>query len=364
MHTRLRVELGARSYWIHIAPGGLAKIGAAMTETFGAAKRTLVVTNEVVAPLYLDCVLGSLQEAGWEAHACVLPDGEQEKTVQRWGEVIDALMELRLARDEPLVALGGGVIGDLAGFAAATYRRGIPYVQVPTTLLAQVDSSVGGKTAVNHPLGKNMIGAFHQPQLVWMDPRTLRTLPARELRAGFAEVVKYGLIRDAALFAWLEQHAEEVLGLADEALVHAIAASCRNKAEIVARDEREAGERALLNLGHTFGHALERLVGYGQWLHGEAVAVGMRMAARLSRLLGLCDEEPEKRLCALLERAGLPLVAPRFAWEAWREAMGHDKKAQGTRLRFVLLRGIGKAFVEDAVPEDAVRRVVEELSQA
>ncbi|RME81671.1 MAG: 3-dehydroquinate synthase [Zetaproteobacteria bacterium] len=358
MRREITVRLGARSYPIVIAPGILAEIGEAMRARFPDAKRTLVVTNEVVAPLYLDAVLDSLARAGWQAESVVLPDGEQEKTVARWQEVIDALMAMRLSRNEPLVALGGGVIGDLAGFAAACYRRGIPFVQAPTTLLAQVDSSVGGKTAVNHPLGKNMIGAFHQPALVWIDPETLHTLARRHFRAGMAEVVKYGAILDAAFFGWLEAERERLLALEMDALVEAIARSCAIKAEVVAADEREeTGTRALLNLGHTFGHAIERLTGYGPWLHGEAVAAGMHMAAALSERIGAAEKGVAARIAALLEALQLPTRPPAFSLAQWLEAMGHDKKAQSGRLRFVLLRGIGQAFVSE-VPMEALEETL------
>jgi len=355
MKKIVQVPLGDRSYEIQIEPAGLTKLGQAMTRCFGRPKRALVVTNDVVGPLYLDAVMQSLRDAGWQAEACVLPDGEQEKTIARWAEVIDALMQMRLARDEVLVALGGGVIGDLAGFAAACYRRGIAFVQVPTSLLAQVDSSVGGKTAVNHPLGKNMIGAFHQPSLVWIDPEVLHTLPRRELRAGLAEVIKYGLIRDAAFFAWLlEEGIEKACALDQEALLRLIARSCEIKAEIVAADETERGERALLNLGHTFGHAIERLIGYGRWLHGEAVGVGLRMAARLSARLGYLDPAAEDEIVAALVRAGLPEEPPSFAVEDWLGAIGHDKKAVGTKIRYVLLRRLGDAFLAEDVPQGEV----------
>ena len=353
-----RMELGPRSYDIHIQPGCLDDVGAVVRRLFPEASRCLVVSNEVVAPLYLDRVRESLKGAGWEAHACILPDGERYKTVDTWSRILDALMEARLTRREPVLALGGGVVGDMAGFAAACYRRGVPYAQIPTTLLAQVDSSVGGKTAVNHPHGKNMIGAFWQPKLVWIDPEVLRTLPPRELRAGLAEAVKYGLIRDAGFFRFAEERADALLNLDADAMSRLIYESCRHKAEIVMADETEQGMRALLNLGHTFGHAIEAMTHYQAWLHGEAVALGTRMAARLSERLGHAPEGTETRIVALYRRLGLPVDIPAFPADAWLDAMGHDKKNISDAIRFVLMRGIGDAFIADDVPEEDVRELI------
>jgi 3-dehydroquinate synthase len=280
----LSVALGERSYPIHVGGGLLDR--ADLIAPFLVHKKVAVVTNPTVAPLYLERVAGVLANEGVEVVRIIVPDGEEHKDWRTLNGIFDALLEQRCARDTTLIALGGGVIGDLAGFAAATYQRGVPFVQMPTTLLAQVDSSVGGKTAINHPLGKNMIGAFHQPQLVVADMRTLETLPERELRSGLAEVIKHGLIRDAAFFGWIEAHLDRLLGRDPDALEHAVVRSIAIKAEIVGRDEREGGLRALLNFGHTFGHAIETGLGYGAWLHGEAVAAGMVMAADLSRQLG------------------------------------------------------------------------------
>jgi len=359
MHEKVyRVELGARSYDIHIEPGALARLGSAMRALFPDCARCLIVSNETVAPLYLAQVQGSLERAGWTCAPCILPDGERFKNLQTWSVILDALMEARLARNEPVVALGGGVVGDMVGFAAACYRRGIPFVQVPTTLLAQVDSSVGGKTAINHPHGKNMIGAFYQPRLVWIDPEVLRTLEARQVRAGLAEVIKYGLIRDAAFFDWLHAHMSEALSLDAAVISELIHESCRHKAEVVMADETEQGVRALLNLGHTFGHAIEAMTSYRRYLHGEAVALGMLMAARLSAQLGHAEADIEARIRSCLARAQLPTEIPSFPAERWLDAMGHDKKNIGTRMRFVLLRSIGDAFISADVGEPAIRALL------
>jgi 3-dehydroquinate synthase len=292
----------------------------------------------------------------------VLPDGEAYKTWETLNIVFDALIENRCERNTTLLSLGGGVIGDLGGFAAAVYQRGIPFIQIPTTLLAQVDSSVGGKTAINHPTAKNMIGAFYQPRAVIADIDTLSTLPDRELSAGIAEIVKYGLIRDAAFFAWLEKNMERLLAREAGALAHAIECSCQNKAEVVSLDEREAGLRALLNYGHTFGHAIEAGLGFGVWLHGETVACGMVLGARLSQRMGLITRENVARIIDVLRRAGLPVTAPDFGIGRYLELMGHDKKVQSGRIRFVLLRRIGEAFVTDEIPSDALEETLGRLS--
>jgi 3-dehydroquinate synthase len=292
----------------------------------------------------------------------VLPDGEAYKTWETLNIVFDALIENRCERNTTLLSLGGGVIGDLGGFAAAVYQRGIPFIQIPTTLLAQVDSSVGGKTAINHPTAKNMIGAFYQPRAVIADIDTLSTLPDRELSAGIAEIVKYGLIRDAAFFAWLEKNMERLLAREAEALAHAIECSCQNKAEIVSLDEREDGLRALLNYGHTFGHAIEAGLGFGVWLHGEAIACGMVIAAQLSQRVGLITREDVRRVIEVLTRARLPVTAPDMGIDRYLELMGHDKKVQSGRIRFVLLRRIGEAFVTDEIPSDALEETLGRLS--
>jgi len=348
---RLGIDLGERSYPILIGPG-LIDDPAVVAEAVRAPD-VLVVTNEVVGPLYLDRLLASLR--GKRAASVVLPDGEQHKTLEVMGRVLDALVLGRMNRDACVAALGGGVVGDIAGFAAACYQRGIDFVQVPTTLLAQVDSSVGGKTGVNHPGGKNLIGAFHQPRAVVSDTATLATLPTRELRAGLAEVIKYGLIADLEFLAWLEDELPALLALEPAALAHAIRRSCEIKAEIVAEDEREHGRRALLNLGHTFGHAIETAAGYGEWLHGEAVGVGMLLAADLSRRLGWIGEADLARVRELLVRAGLPVTAPPIGAARALDLMGMDKKVLAGRIRLVLLAPLGAGVVSGDYPADALR---------
>ncbi len=329
-----------------------------LLESTVRGKDVLVVTNTTVAGLYLQTVLASL--AGRRAAHCVLPDGEQYKTLQALGVVIDALVEGRLHRDATVLALGGGVVGDIAGFAAACYQRGIDYVQLPTTLLAQVDSSVGGKTGVNHPGGKNLIGAFHQPRAVLADMDALTTLPDRELRAGLAEVVKYGCVWDAVLFDWLELNIDSLTGRDAAALEYAVERSCSIKATVVGRDERESDLRAILNFGHTFGHALEAATHYETYLHGEAVALGMVMAADLSHRLGLIDGDTQERIRALLERAGLPTVPPRIGAARAMELMQMDKKVLAGNLRLVLLERLGRAVVTASQAPDALAATLTE----
>ena len=339
----LNLDLGMRSYPIHIGRGlldAVELITPALTTS-----RVAIVTNDVVAPLYLDRLRAVLERAGVASTTVVLPDGEVHKDWTTLNLIYDALLRERCERSTTLIALGGGVIGDMGGFAAATYQRGMPFIQIPTTLLSQVDSSVGGKTAINHPLGKNMIGAFYQPRLVLADIDTLDTLPDRELSAGLAEVIKYGLIRDPAFFEWLETHIDRLRLRDTEALTYAIERSCANKADVVAADETERGERALLNLGHTFGHAIEAGMGYGQWLHGEAVAAGTMMAAALSRRLGWLNDADVARIRDLHERAGLPVTGPELPVERYHALMAGDKKVEGGRLRLVLLKAIGKAVI-------------------
>ncbi len=353
------VKLDQRGYRIEINPGSLGKIGSELGQLLSETRRCLVVTNTTVAPLYLGTVKESLINSGWEPSAVELPDGEKYKTIEVWQTILDALMQAKLSRHDPVIALGGGVVGDMVGFAAACYRRGIPFVQVPTTLLAQVDSSVGGKTAINHPLGKNMIGAFYQPKLVWIDPEVLHTLPKRELAAGIAELIKYGLIRDAEFFNYLEERADQLLNLDREVITKVIHTSCKHKAEVVMRDETEQGERALLNLGHTFGHAIESITKYTEYLHGEAVALGTIMAARLSCQLGQAPEDIEGRICNLYRQYGLPIEIPSFTTEQWLDAMGHDKKNVGSRIRYILLRGIGDAFIAEDVGNEAIATLID-----
>jgi 3-dehydroquinate synthase len=338
----LVVDLGERSYPIYIGEGLLARND--LLPPHIAGRQVMIVTNDTVAPLYLDKARTAV--AGAACHAVVLPDGEQYKTWEILNRVFDALLENHCDRQVTVLALGGGVIGDMAGFAAACYQRGVSFIQVPTTLLAQVDSSVGGKTGVNHPLGKNMIGAFHQPNCVLIDTATLDTLPDRELSAGLAEVIKYGLIRDAAFLDWLEENMDALLRRDAAALAAAIERSCRNKAEVVAVDERESGVRALLNLGHTFGHAVETGMGYGVWLHGEAVAAGMYMAAVLSERLGWIDAADVSRIETIIRRARLPVRIPaELSPDRLLELMAVDKKAQGGVIRLVLLKAVGEAVV-------------------
>lgn len=346
MMRTLNVSLGDRSYPIHIGQGLLAQ-GELIASQL-PQKRAAVVTNDTIAPLYLEALAQALGAQGVEIVRIVLPDGEAHKNWQTLNTILDALLENRCERKTAIVALGGGVIGDIAGFAAAVYLRGVPFVQIPTTLLSQVDSAVGGKTAINHPLGKNMIGAFYQPRVVLADTGTLATLPDRELSAGLAEVIKYGLIRDASFFDWLEENIDVLLAKDAEALAFAIEESCRNKADVVAEDERETGVRATLNFGHTFGHAIEAGTGFGTWLHGEAVAAGMVLGARLSQRLGHLSEADVDRMTRLLVRARLPVHAPDLGFDSYIELMGHDKKVEAGRLKFVVLQKIGAASVAEA----------------
>ena len=337
----LTVSLADRSYPIHIGPGVLSQSDLLLPHLTSA--KAVIVSNTTVAPLYADAVSASLRDAGVESSRILLPDGEQFKNWETLNSVFDFLLERHCDRTSALIALGGGVVGDITGFAAASYQRGIPFIQIPTTLLAQVDSSVGGKTAINHPRGKNMIGAFYQPELVLADTEVLRTLPDRELRAGLAEVIKYGLIRDLPFLEWLEENLDHLLARKPEALAFAIARSCKNKAEVVSADEREKGERALLNLGHTFGHAIEAGMGYGVWLHGEAVAAGTMMAAELSFRLGWLDADDLERIEDLFQRAGLPTVGPEMGTTTYLELMQHDKKVQNGKMNLILLERIGRA---------------------
>ena len=359
--TTVHIDLGERSYGIAI---DAALLGDSATyAALPHASSALIVTNTTVAPLYAERLRVALAGRYAQIHEVHLPDGEEHKTWQTLNLIFDALLTHGCDRKTVLYALGGGVIGDMTGFAAACYMRGVPFVQVPTTLLAQVDSSVGGKTAINHPLGKNMIGAFYQPRLVVCDLATLDTLPARELAAGLAEVIKYGPIADMALFAWLEQNMDALLARDRAALAHAVKRSCEIKAAVVGADEREAGLRAILNFGHTFGHAIEAGMGYGVWLHGEAVAAGMVMAAELSRRLGLVDAAFVERLTRLIARAGLPTRGPVLdaADNAGRylELMRVDKKAEAGEIRFVLIDGPGQAVMR-AAPDALVREVIDQ----
>jgi 3-dehydroquinate synthase len=352
----LRVDLGERAYPIHIGEHLLSSAGLILPQL--DLPRVAIVTDTTVASLYLQKLVDGLQAGGVEAVTIVLGGGERSKDWTTLNRIYDALLGHRCDRKTTLIALGGGVVGDIAGFAAATYMRGIPFIQAPTTLLAQVDSSIGGKTGINHPLGKNMIGAFYQPRMVLADTSVLESLPRRELCAGMAEVIKHGLIRDGEFFAWLERNMEQLLACDQEALAHAVRRCCEIKAAVVAEDERETGVRALLNFGHTFGHAIESGLGYGNWLHGEAVAAGMVMAAELSRRMGLIPRADVDRITALLGRTGLPVAPPDIAPGRLLELMGVDKKAEGGKLRFVLLEAIGAASVRVDIPAAPLQRVL------
>ena len=351
----LTVDLGARSYPILIGASLLKQ--TELMERHVPGRDILLVSNTTVAPLYAEELTRALRTR--RVLVTLLPDGEGHKTLATLARILDVLVANRFGRDATIVALGGGVVGDVAGFTAACYQRGISYVQVPTTLLAQVDSSVGGKTGVNHPGGKNLIGAFHQPAAVIADTATLASLPRRELSAGLAEVIKYGLIRDAGFFGWLEANMERLMAREPEALQHAIRRSCQIKAEVVGHDEREHGERAILNLGHTFGHAIESATGYEKWLHGEAVGAGLLMAAAVSGECGTFGRPDVARVSALLQRAGLPVNARDVRSSTALEHMKIDKKVQSGRIRLVLLRGIGEAYVTADYPDAALHKTMQ-----
>jgi 3-dehydroquinate synthase len=361
----LNVALGERSYPIHIGPGLLAQADLILPHL--KSRSVAIVSNVTVAPLYLDMLATPLRAAGVKVTEVVLPDGEEFKNWDSLNTIFDALLANRCDRTTTLIALGGGVIGDLTGFAAASYQRGVPFIQVPTTLLSQVDSSVGGKTGINHPRGKNMIGAFLQPQLVLADTDTLKTLPERELSAGLAEVVKYGLIRDLPFLDWLEANMPALRARDAAALTYAIERSCQNKAEVVAADEFETakeGGRALLNLGHTFGHAIETGLGYGAWLHGEAVGAGTVMAAELSRRLGWLSDADFQRTRDLLAAAGLPVVGAALGVDRYIDLMGHDKKVIAGKLRLVLLKRLGEAVTYGDAPPEQIRATIEACCRA
>lgn len=353
---RLNVELADRSYPISIGSGLLAQRDLFTQAIRG--RRVMIVTNETVAPLYLERLQQTLD--GYQLDACILPDGEAYKTLDSFGRIMTALLEGGHGRDTTVIALGGGVIGDLAGFAAASYQRGVAFIQIPTTLLSQVDSSVGGKTGVNHPLGKNMIGAFYQPKAVIIDTDCLVTLPRRELSAGLAEVIKYGIIWDAEFFAWLERNISGLLALDTSLLIQAILRCCSIKADVVSQDETENGVRALLNLGHTFGHAIESEQGYGNWLHGEAVAAGTVLAAQTALQLGLLNQAQVARIGALLLAAELPLSAPAdMDFPVFMRHMMRDKKVLAGKLRLILPTNIGQADLFSDVSETVLQSVIE-----
>ena len=353
--STLTVELGDRSYPIQIEAGLLTQPG--LFRSYIKGPLAVIVTNETIAPLYLDTVIKACGDVHVET--IVLPDGEQHKNLTQFEVVMTRLLELNAARDTTLIALGGGVIGDLTGFVAATYQRGVPFIQVPTTLLSQVDSSVGGKTAVNHPLGKNMIGAFYQPQAVFIDTQSLHTLPEREFAAGMAEVIKYGLIYDTELFAYLEQNITKLKSLDEQTLQHVIYRCCEIKALIVAQDEKEAGLRALLNLGHTFGHAIEAEQGYGNWLHGEAVAAGTVIACQAAEALNWMDASEIRRVTALMAAFDLPVAGPdSMNKDAYMKHMRRDKKVEAGNIRFVIPQGIGHAVVTKDVSDEILTQLL------
>ena len=351
----LDLKLGERSYPIYVGSGLLENKD--YFERHIRSKKVMIVSNTTVSPLYEESLRKALQ--GFDVDHVILPDGEQYKTWEHLNSIFDALLDKKHSRNTTLIALGGGVVGDMAGFAAASYQRGVDFIQVPTTLLPQVDSSVGGKTAINHPKGKNMIGAFYQPKAVVIDTDTLKTLPSREVSAGLAEVIKYGLIRDLEFFGWLERNTEALRALDESALRHAILTSCDCKARVVEEDETEGGVRAILNLGHTFGHAIENFSGYGNWLHGEAVGAGIAMATRMSRLLGAVSDVEEKRVLALLELAGLPTDGPtEMRAEDYIELMSVDKKVLDGALRLVLLDRLGFASVTENFSQEVLMQVL------
>lgn len=351
----LNVELGSRSYPIYI---GSHLDVATLLGPYIKGRQIMIVTNTTVAPLYLAHYQTALQSLDKTVASCILPDGEKYKDFQHLHLIFDALMEAGFNRDCTILALGGGVIGDMAGYAAASFQRGVDFIQVPTTLLSQVDSSVGGKTGINHPLGKNMIGAFKQPKVVLADMSQLDTLPDRELSAGLAEVIKYALLGDEAFLVWLEQNMPALIARDETALAEAVYRSCAHKARIVANDEKEHGERALLNLGHTFGHAIESYMGYGVWLHGEAIAAGMVMAADLSQRMGWIDAQDVERVKAIFKQANLPTQAPKIPLDDFLSYMSHDKKVLNGQLRLILLKKLGQAIITNEFDVEAMKQSI------
>ena len=351
----LYVELGERRYPIFI---GSDLDPNALLEPYIHGRQVMIVSNETVAPLYLARYVAAIEALGKTVATCILPDGEKYKNIEHLNLIFDALLASGFNRDCTVLALGGGVIGDMAGFASACFQRGVYFIQVPTTLLSQVDSSVGGKTGINHPLGKNMIGAFQQPQVVLADMSQLKTLPARELSAGLAEVIKYALLGDTDFLTWLEQHIDDLVQGDEAALAEAVYRSCAHKARIVANDEKEQGERALLNLGHTFGHAIESYLGYGEWLHGEAVATGMVMAADLSQCMGWISAEDLARTKNIIQRANLPIVCPQIPLDEFLAYMAHDKKVLNGQLRLVLMQAVGQAIITKTFDVELMKQAI------
>ena len=351
----LYVELGERRYPIFIGSDLDPK---ALLEPYIHGRQVMIVSNETIAPLYLARYVAAIEALGKTVATCILPDGEKYKNIEHLNLIFDALLASGFNRDCTVLALGGGVIGDMAGFASACFQRGVYFIQVPTTLLSQVDSSVGGKTGINHPLGKNMIGAFQQPQVVLADMSQLKTLPARELSAGLAEVIKYALLGDTDFLTWLEQHIDDLVQGDEAALAEAVYRSCAHKARIVANDEKEQGERALLNLGHTFGHAIESYLGYGEWLHGEAVATGMVMAADLSQRMGWISAEDLVRTKNIIQRANLPIVCPQIPLDDFLAYMAHDKKVLNGQLRLVLMQAVGQAIITKTFDVELMKQAI------
>ena len=351
----LYVELGERRYPIFIGSDLDPK---ALLEPYIHGRQVMIVSNETIAPLYLARYEAAIEALGKTVATCILPDGEKYKNIEHLNLIFDALLASGFNRDCTVLALGGGVIGDMAGFASACFQRGVYFIQVPTTLLSQVDSSVGGKTGINHPLGKNMIGAFQQPQVVLADMSQLKTLPSRELSAGLAEVIKYALLGDADFLTWLEQHIDALVQGDEAALAEAVYRSCAHKARIVANDEKEQGERALLNLGHTFGHAIESYLGYGEWLHGEAVATGMVMAADLSQRMGWINAEDLARTKNIIQRANLPIVCPQIPLDDFLAYMAHDKKVLNGQLRLVLMQAVGQAIITKTFDVELMKQAI------
>ena len=351
----LHVELGDRRYPIFI---GSDLNPQELLEPYIKGRQVMIVTNTTVAPLYLDRYVRAVEALGKTVETCILPDGEKYKNIEHLTLIFDALLKVGFNRDCTVLALGGGVIGDMAGFASASFQRGVYFVQVPTTLLSQVDSSVGGKTGINHPLGKNMIGAFQQPQVVLADMSQLKTLPPRELSAGLAEVIKYALLGDIEFLAWLEEHMDGLVASDENLLAEAVYKSCAHKARIVANDEKEHGERALLNLGHTFGHAIESYLGYGEWLHGEAVATGMVMAADLSHRMGWISEADLERTKNIISRAQLPIICPKIPLDDFLGFMSHDKKVLNGQLRLVLMKQLGQAVITKEFDVELMKQAI------
>jgi 3-dehydroquinate synthase len=354
---RLNIDLDERSYDILLGSGLLDRVGELLSEVLQPS-RIILVTHPSLFQLYGDKVLAGFKKQGWTTDIIEVPEGETSKSLHQANIIYDRLLDFNCDRKSVLIALGGGVIGDLTGFVAATYQRGIPFIQVPTTLLSQVDSSVGGKTAVNHPKGKNMIGAFYQPRLVIADLDTLQTLPQKEFRAGLAEIIKYGVISDATLFDYLESNADKILRLDNECLAHIIKTSCAIKAKVVEKDERESHYRMILNFGHTLGHAIEALTGYSQFIHGEAVAIGMIYAAKLSQQSETCQEEVPKRICELVKKCGLPNQWPDLDSQEVIESLYHDKKTMNNKIKFILVKEIGSVEIVEDMPETDILKML------